>query len=172
MAIIALSGYAKSGKSTVAEIIRTIQPRWEIKSFAGKLREVASVLTGIPPDMFKGLKDNRLPGYDMTIREFLQKLGTDAIRNNLHQDTWVNALFSEYKETDKWIIDDCRFPNEAQIVSDFGGKIWRINRPGVTATNNHTSETALDDWFFDVVIENTGDKDFLKSQIEELCKKN
>ncbi len=35
----------------------------------------------------------------MTVRELLQKLGTDAIRDNLHEDAWVNALISEYNRS-------------------------------------------------------------------------
>jgi len=32
----------------------------------------------------------------MTVRDFLQKLGTDALRNGLHENVWVNALMSDY----------------------------------------------------------------------------
>ena len=35
----------------------------------------------------------------LTIRELLQVIGTDLFRNQLHEDTWVNALMSEYKGT-------------------------------------------------------------------------
>lgn len=31
-----------------------------------------------------------------TVRSFLQRLATDCIRDGLHPDTWVNALFSDY----------------------------------------------------------------------------
>jgi hypothetical protein len=34
----------------------------------------------------------------MTYREFLQKLGTEAMRDGLHTNVWVNALFADYKE--------------------------------------------------------------------------
>lgn len=33
----------------------------------------------------------------MTVRDLLQKLGTDAMRMGLHPNTWVNALFANYK---------------------------------------------------------------------------
>ena len=33
----------------------------------------------------------------MTVRELLQKLGTDAMRNGLHENVWVNALMSKYR---------------------------------------------------------------------------
>ena len=78
------------------------------------------------------------PDWDMTYREFLQKLGTEAMRDGLHTNVWVNALFADYiphkkeggfqrsvKDTNgipydfeyeveypNWIITDMRFPNE------------------------------------------------------------
>lgn len=84
----------------------------------------------------------------MTGREFLQKLGTDAIRNGLHENTWVNALMSEYKDGNNpfnfkkdensphpleevwpnWIITDTRFPNELAAVKERGGITIRVNR--------------------------------------------
>lgn len=35
----------------------------------------------------------------LIVRELLQVIGTDLFRNQLHEDTWVNALMSEYKGT-------------------------------------------------------------------------
>lgn len=88
---------------------------WEIKKFAGKLKTVASLLTGIPVKMFEDqdFKLTNLPEewsslkqsgrnkvlIPMTVREFLQKLGTEAMRDGLHSNVWVNALFSDYVDT-------------------------------------------------------------------------
>lgn len=170
--IIALSGYAKSGKSTVAQMIQSKQPhrRWKIRSFADKLREVASVMTGHPAGLFQDqqFKNKMLSGWGMTAREFLQKLGTEAIRNNLSENAWVNALMAEYNPNENWIIDDCRFPNEALVVSHMGGKVYRINRTNVGPLNDHDSETALDDYRFDIIITNAGNLDFLSKTIDEI----
>ena len=44
----------------------------------------------------------------MTVREFLQKLGTEAIRVGLHTDAWANALFADYTGPMATILhDDC-----------------------------------------------------------------
>ena len=179
--IIGINGYAGSGKDTVGEIIRMQQPKenWEIKKFAGKLKEVASIILGIPKTMFEDqeFKKKNLPqmwsdhGLPMTVRDFLQRLGTDALRQGLHPNTWVNALMMEYKEVcfagkdsegadlfsyPNWVITDCRFPNEAIAIKNAGGIIIKVNRPGVTAVNAHPSEVAVDHWHFDYVIENDG----------------
>jgi hypothetical protein len=162
--IIGLNGYAKSGKDEVAKAITSLHPMWEIKKFAGKLKDIASILTGVPAESFEdqSFKMKHLMGWDMTVRDFLQKLGTEGVREAVHPDAWVNALFTDYYHHAKWVITDVRFPNEAQAIKDRGGVVIRVNRPGVGPVNNHPSETALDDWDFDHVIDNSGTLQELK----------
>ena len=72
---------------------------WEIKKFAGKLKQIAYILTGFSIEMFEDQEFKRKQmseGWNMTYREFLQKLGTEAMRNGLHTNVWCNALFSDY----------------------------------------------------------------------------
>lgn len=184
---------------------------WKIKKFAGKLKQIASLLTGIDvEDLEKEEVKNSVLGEEWwyygdmgerisylrhnpteqdkkyltkpTVRQFLQRLGTEAIRNNIHENAWVNALFVDYKtvslpdettfikddkkwideRSSKWIITDVRFPNELKAVKDRKGICIRINRlnstPQTTFVNKHDrthpSETALDNAEFDYVIDN------------------
>ena len=162
--IIGLNGYAKSGKDEVAQHIQALSQTFLIKKFSGKLKYIASILTGIEPDRFEDqvFKSRVMPGWDMTAREILQKLGTEAIRDNLHEAAWVNALFSEYTEDSNWIVTDVRFQNEAQEIKKHGGVIVRVNRTGFGPVNNHESEISLDGWDFDHIIENNGTIEDLK----------
>ena len=171
--IIAFSGYAKSGKDTAAELIVKNFSQFKIKKFSGKLKQIASILTGIPESMFEQqfIKDADIQGWDMTGRDLLQKLGTDAIRDNLHKDAWVMSLFSDYHMNDNWLITDCRFPNEYEYVKKFGGKVIRINRPNISAVNTHPSETALDNYEFDAHISNDGSIDLLEGLVVETVNK-
>ena len=190
-----------NGGSDLRDFDHHYYTEWEIKKFAGKLKTIASMLTGIPkhkfedqefkktflgPEWSTGVED--MPFADltqvkmelkMTVREFLQKLGTDGLRDGLHTNVWVNALFADYQCThadqapngldcDNWIITDCRFPNEAQAVKQHGGIIIRVNRPGVEAINAHPSETALDHWKFDVVIDNDGTVQDLLAKVKTI----
>jgi len=180
--IIGISGYSGSGKDLVGTIIQEISlNKWHIKKWAGKLKTIASILTGIPVENFEDqefkktllgpewgtVKDIPLNGVPvfadmqfnslMTVRDFLQKLGTEAIRDSLHENTWVNATMVDYTAESNWIITDTRFPNEAEAIKKAGGIVVRINRPGVQPINPHPSETSLDDWNFDAVINNDGD---------------
>ena len=57
----------------------------------------------------------------MTVREILQFVGTDLLRNQLDPDIWVESVFRQpWKEDDVVIIADARFPNEADIALQHG----------------------------------------------------
>jgi hypothetical protein len=227
MAIIGINGYSGSGKDTVGTIIQYVncenpqtsieqmcadyseyeywldeQSGWEIRKFAGKLKDIASHLTGLDVEDFEDQdfkKTNLGPEWDyqidefntptkMTVRDFLQKLGTDAMRMGLHDNVWVNALMADYKPEESWlntslgekpdvvypnwIITDTRFENEAQAIKDKGGIIIRVNRPGVAPINNHPSEIALDNWNFDYTVANVSDIVALTDTIRNILKHN
>lgn len=104
----------------------------------------------------------------MTYRSLLQILGTEAIRNNVHPNTWVNALFSGY-HGQNWLITDVRFPNEADAIKAYGGIVVRVNRPGILQSN-HPSETMLDDYQFDEIVINDGDLPALMRKAEDLSR--
>ena len=156
------------------------QSNWEIKKFAGKLKEVASLLTRVRMEYFEDQEFKKLnmdPEWGMTYRDFLQKLGTDAMREGLHENVWVNALMSDYHPPkmdqyypSKWIITDMRFPNEMDAVKDKQGITIHVSKGYVLTgdlenlNNIHASETALDGYIFDYYIVNDG-------TIEELIKK-
>jgi hypothetical protein len=164
--LIGVSGKIGSGKDTVGGVLQllfaTHHPNgaWDIKKYAGKLKEVAEILTGIPKINFEiqQFKNTNLPeewnkdGEAMSVRTLLQKIGTEALRDSLHENVWVNALFADYNDSSHWIITDVRFPNEAEAIKKHGGIILRIERD--VPANDHLSETALDDYEFDHVINN------------------
>ena len=218
MAIIAFSGYARSGKDTAALIMQyllsqtelpftlneLIQPgaeekfapmlaemcEWRKMSFAFNVKKVVSILTGIPLTTLmydQSIKEQELgrewdfpiyrPNHEhpflipMTVREALQKVGTDALRDNFHKDVWVNSLLGKYKDTSKWVITDLRFQNEALALRQKDAVLVRISREGVVPANNHPSETDLDDFPFDYYIQNDGDVANLMLQVLQLVKK-
>ena len=115
----------------------------------------------------------------LTPRLILQLLGTEAGRNIIHPNIWLNALMSEYvyshatstlghlpKHPD-WIITDMRFSNELMAVNKFNAITIRVNSnfnyanaPALNEDNGkapvveHESETALDHENFKYTIQN------------------
>ena len=185
MAIISISGKIGSGKDTIADIIMQYTPyhRWQVKKFAGKLKDIAEILTGVPKINFEDQEFKQQdmgPEWGMTYRDLLQKLGTEAMRSGLHKNVWVNALFSDYQfniEEDEqvsyWIITDSRFPNELAAVKEHNGIAIKVIRDsGNTIGTTHTSETALDDYTdWDYVINNNGTLEELKTQVLSILEK-
>jgi hypothetical protein len=235
--IIGINGKIGAGKDTVGSIIQYLTAAdtgefclnrihsgksieghhnsiWEIKKFAGKLKQIASLLTGIPVEKFEDqefkkayLEEqwgtvrsnpmNAIPIFEdvgfnelMSIREFLQKLGTEAIRDGLHPNAWVNALFADYKAGDpeydafypNWIITDMRFPNELEAVEEREGITIRVVRGcsecgGIgyhkmscskQYEKQHPSETAIDDAKFDYEIINDGSMEDLIEKVRQI----
>jgi len=60
-----------------------------------------------------------------------------------------------------------RFRNEAEQVKLHNGKIIRINRPGLVS-DSHISETEMDDYEFDYVINNDGTLEQLKETLRNV----
>lgn len=148
--IIGISGAIGAGKTELARIL-FIHYGYEPKIFAGKLKEVAALLTGLPlHDMYdREAKNTYLERWGMTLGELQQRLGTNAVRDGLHYDAWIIALMNEYRLGMKWTISDLRFPNEARAIVRAGGILVRIDgsRTGPGGRDpNHISETALNDW--------------------------
>lgn len=211
--IIGLSGKKHSGKTTLANHIIAAHPTFEIRSYAQVLKEVLSVILGIPADamddpevksqkagikgwriMRKDGANNPLPKvyasygdatdemmkfklwadkfeavvFEPTIRELLQMVGTDLFREKIHPNIWVDALMRRYSQENDWVIADVRFPNEAAAIKKKGGILVRVERPSIPSSDLHPSETALDDYKFDYIIQNTGTEAELFEKFETL----
>lgn len=174
--LIGLSGKIGSGKSTVADLMKLRKREYQIKAFAHKVKEITSLMTGVSLGACYSQegKNTYLKDWGMTVGEFQQKLGTEAIRNNLHPDAWVLALFSDYTDNQHWIITDVRFPNEAVAIKSRGGILVRMEGDpvGVRANSkrdlNHASETSLDNYdHWDYIIQNTSTLQALEAEVFE-----
>ena len=190
--VIGLSGKIRSGKSRVAKIFKEVLEEngktCEVKSFASPIYEIVSKLYRTNKTEIQRDKRDNVPIYIHTrksnsglilsnYREILQTIGTTA-RDCGDENVWVNSLFGCENEkimgeftwaTDYWIIDDVRFPNEAQRILDCNGKLIRINRSDAD-DNKHIIENSLNDWDkWDLVIENN--QKTKKKRNEELTKK-
>jgi len=54
------------------------------------------------------------------------------------------------------VFDDMRFPNEYEMLKKHGARFIKIVRPKVAKEPEHASDGALENFCFDLVIENAG----------------
>ena len=167
--IIGLSGYARSGKDTVAELL-VLNYGFKRLAFADGIREA---LLALNPILFDGTRLNELVGmYGWEIakgkdevRRLLQVMGTEVGRKLINEDVWVWLLFNKINTDERIVIPDVRFPNEARMIEQQGGEVWRINRHNHTAVNDHVSEHAMDNHMFKRVVYNDGTLDDLSDEV-------
>jgi hypothetical protein len=163
--LVGLSGFAGSGKDSVAAVL---VGNWGFArvAFADAVRDV---LYAVDPVI--NTRDDFIPirlsevvdGYgwdiakrDPEVRRLLQRVGTEAGRDILGQDIWVDVgMRKADKALGRYTADprtrppppakgvvftDVRFDNEAHRIREAGGVIVYVRRPAVQPVNDHVSE--------------------------------
>lgn len=154
--IIGIAGHAESGKTTFAKILKTILEKQNQKvlliNYGDFVKFVAREYYG-----WNGEKDE-------AGRTLLQKVGTELGRGKVGENIWVDMVISttqlSFEDYDYAIVADCRFPNEYNRWIEKNLEIIKVNmfRPNhenklTEEQRLHESETALDDYGFDYIIE-------------------
>lgn len=170
--IIGLSGYAQSGKDTVAELL-CLNYGYKRVSFADPMREALLRLNpNIGNEPLSHLVNDygwELAKHNPEVRRLLQVFGTQVGREMFGENFWIDLAFKQVTQ-DRVVFSDVRFPNEAQAIIKNGGQVWRIQREGHKPVNLHASEIAMDNWRFDDLILNHGNLNDLADEVFMLAK--
>jgi hypothetical protein len=134
--LIAFTGLAGSGKTTAAlhlveqygyARVRFADPIKKICADVGLTEaEINGNRKELPCDMLGGKSPRWLQ----------QWIGTECFREQVHPDFWVRAWrravdkFDQLPFAQHIVVDDCRFPNEAETVKGMRGLTVYIARPG------------------------------------------
>ncbi|CAM6004395.1 unnamed protein product [Sphagnum balticum] len=170
--LIRLTGLPRSGKNTVANYLCAYHEYSQF-AFADPLKEAAAILLNRSIDECNGIEYDReqvMPGWGFSMRWFLQRFGTECLRNQIHQDFWVMHMLNTLenhkglKVGDKFVITDCRFPNEAAMIREMGGNVIEVRRDG-TSGSDHVSDKGIAP---DGVIYNNGTFEDLRLKVDKL----
>lgn len=172
--VVALLAKAGHGKSTVANYLRDNYGA-RVVSLATPLKKAAQATMGFSDAQLYGSQEEKeaidpngardAQGLPMSARIFLQKLGTEGLRENFGRDVHLDALVYRMREeyasempTDDplkddqvvFVVDDVRFPNEVQYLNELENEhAWVIKLVCTDAppsgNDNHPSERGIDE---------------------------
>lgn len=139
--IIGISGFANSGKGTVADILVN-NYHFQKFSFADAVKDATMVIFGWPRNLLEGNTEesrifretpdeywSRKFNKPFTPRLAMQIMGTEACRNSYHPDIWIHVLEKRIRHFGgNIVIADVRFPNEMKFIRDQNGMCVRVKR--------------------------------------------
>ena len=161
--ILGIGHYSRVGKDTFAnELIRLIaemSPDMKVAkiSFASKLKAIAHDLygwAGLQDEAYyndkatEHMRDVKLPILEMTPVQLWVALGTDAIREQVYANTWIDYVLKTKTDHDLIIIPDVRFPNEALAIRETNGHLLKMVREGHRPRDTVADQALVDyeDW--------------------------
>jgi hypothetical protein len=137
--LIGISGLIGSGKDSVGDILVN-EYGYTRLSFAMVLKDMVAVLFDWDREMLEGkTPETRAQrevldewwsaklGRDWSPRIALQVIGTDVMRNNFHEDIWLNTVENKIRKHERVVFTDCRFPNEIKFIEE-KGDLWTVTR--------------------------------------------
>ena len=171
------TGKAQSGKNYIARELNkalTSEHKTVLElSFAYKLKSFISTLFDMPieeVDKWK-LNEQAFTANGTTMREILQRFGTDIIRKHVDKDYWIKFVATRIVNTDYnyYLITDYRFPNELDVIdyiklydlynlTDYNVKVVKVINNSTIKSSRHESELLTDVIDADIVIDNTDHK--------------
>jgi len=129
----------------------------KLYALADPLKRMAIDVFGIPENKVYGTDDDKnesthlkwkdmpkkVPGKTgfMTIREFLQYMGTEVFRN-MYENIWVDTLVRRINKDNPKIalVCDVRFENEINLLKEKGALILGLKRDIFKSKDTHASE--------------------------------
>lgn len=177
--IIGINGFKGAGKNTVGSYLVNHYDFTEV-SFAEKLKESAAAIWGIDSNKWEKWKNNNamrviiasedyLDEYEanVSVREFLQRYGTEAHRTIFGADFWVDHALKDIDTNEKIVFTDARFENELERIKSLGGYNLQVLRPGVFTKDAHASEVAPAQHLIDYAVDNNGSFEDLYAQVDD-----
>lgn len=167
--LIGITGPAGCGKNLVASMV----PDAVVIQLADPLYAALSAMLGISETVLRAraTKEQPIDWIGKSPRQLLQTLGTEWGRMLVSDDLWLRIASRRIDElvaagATAICVADVRFDNEAQMIRERGGQVWRVERTPASETYAHVSEAGIYVHLIDRVIDNTGTPDETRREVE------
>ena len=165
--LLGLAGPAGCGKSTAATLLST--NGWGRISFADPLRAVVLALRPAWDGWhLQTGKDLTPPDGGLSPREMMRAIG-DWVKNydpRFFRRVALDQVLMLRRRGMHAVIDDVRFPAEADLVRFMGGTVCHVSRPEIAFRNDHNSEMGVEPLPEDLHLRNWGGIQALGGELE------
>lgn len=184
--LIGLAGLAMSGKDTAADVL-VENYGFKKLSMAYPLRLEADLAVwtraqptqcSVPENISRIISEGAIDVWakptSNDARALLQWWGTEYRREKFKDSYWVDLLkqriYGLLNAGTPVVISDIRFANEARMIQELNGHIWKIERQSNTGVGkSHASEQFVDsDWPWTVVLGNNGTTEQFQHSVKDL----
>jgi len=141
--IVALCGFAGSGKDTVADILVNSYGYTKV-SFASPLKDAVAAIFKWDRELLEGgtqesrkFREQIDPWWSsklnipqLTPRWVLQNIGLEVMRKHFHEDIWILSAEKALEDIQgDIVVTDARFLNEFSMLKSKGAEVGAILRP-------------------------------------------
>lgn len=168
--LIGLCGRAQAGKSAAAKFL-VDSHGFEMVALADPIREFVAKLVncGIHDlDVCKDHPNELLAGHSP--RYAMQTLGTQWGRDTISSTLWLDICMRRVDALVRRdvVIPDVRFDDEARAITQRGGIIVHVSRPGDSIIESaHASEQGISHGLIHAFVENNTTLDWLHTQLSQ-----
>jgi len=180
--VILVSGYKRSGKDFVSNILQNELKDSVKYSYAYPLKKILADSFGISVEELENYK-NIKANIDVPIsfvtykrltdfRALLQVFGTEAMKQWFGANVWSDLFIKQDLKQKYIIIPDWRFKLEYEEAKKYYKNVitLRVNDNNISNTDTHSSETELEGYKFDYIIDNTKKDESILEEIDKFIK--
>ena len=180
--IIAICGYKRSGKDTIAEYL-TKNYNYNHYKITDKLRKIVQLLFNLNDNDYEKNKEKIDNRWNITPRKMMQFIGTEVFQYKIQEllpdigrDFWIKSLLSDkllnnIKNNDhKIVISDLRFIHEYENLKKLNIPfiVIKVTNNRIKNIDNHVSETEHLKIPINYEIKNNGSLEELYNNINEI----
>ena len=148
--VIAICGYKRSGKDTIADFLVANYNYTPLKIAEG-LKSMIKTMFDFTDDQLEATKEDIDERWGITPRRAMQFFGTEIMQQEVQKllpdvgrSFWMRKITNTLANAapdEKFVISDMRFYHEYEALQEFYPYIIKVTNPSVTCIDTHCSET-------------------------------
>ena len=181
MRVIAICGYKRSGKDTIADFIVSTYGYKPLKIAEG-LKSLMKTMFDFTDDQLEETKEVIDQRWGITPRRAMQFFGTEIMQHEIQKllpdvgrNFWMRKItntITNASDNERFVISDMRFYHEYEALKEFYPFIIKVTNPGVNCLDTHCSETEFTTIPHNIEVINDGSIEALHEKLRHIINQN